>query len=262
MSIKKVFFYLGIYMTLYGCKTKQNVKEKTATKTVLTNNVSKNISKFYETKPNFKTIYIKADIDYKDDRQAQSVTADIKIEKDQRILVSVRFLGFTVAKALITPDQVQYYEKIGSKFFEGDYSSISQWLGTDLDFQKIQNMILGQPFENLNTIKCEQNIVNDIIEWQPKNQTDVQNQYFLSQNPLLLIKQLVSQAQKNRSITIDYRNHQQYQGGTIPKNIDISANQNAKNTTINIEFTKIAFNEEIAFSYSVPSGYEKLEIKQ
>jgi septin family protein len=28
-------------------------------------------------------------------------------------------------------------------YFEGDFSALSQWLGTDLDFNKIQNMLLG-----------------------------------------------------------------------------------------------------------------------
>jgi hypothetical protein len=30
-------------------------------------------------------------------------------------------------------------------FEEGDFSALSQWLGTDLDYNKIQNMLLGEP---------------------------------------------------------------------------------------------------------------------
>jgi hypothetical protein len=36
------------------------------------------------------------------------------------------------------------HEKINNSYFEGDFSSLSQWLGTDLDYSKIQNLLLGQ----------------------------------------------------------------------------------------------------------------------
>jgi hypothetical protein len=49
-----------------------------------------------------------------------------------------------MAKASITPTSVSYYEKIKGTYFEGDFSALSQWLGTDLDFNKIQNMLLGE----------------------------------------------------------------------------------------------------------------------
>ena len=46
-----------------------------------------------------------------------------------------------MAKALITPTKVSYYEKINNTYFEGDFSLLSNWLGTDLDFQKSSKFI-------------------------------------------------------------------------------------------------------------------------
>jgi hypothetical protein len=31
--------------------------------------------------------------------------------------------------------------KIKGTYFEGDFSALSQWLGTDLDYSKIQNLL-------------------------------------------------------------------------------------------------------------------------
>ena len=259
----KLLTFFATLLLCTACKTKQIIAPKSdAELPQNTNSAKQTIDAFYKNQPEFKTLYIKADIDYKDDRQAQSVTADIKIEKDKTILVSIRFLGFTVAKALLTPNKVQYYEKIGSKYFEGDFSTISQWLGTDLDFQKIQNMIIGQPFENLSNTTYNQSVVGQNIQLVPRNQNDIEQQYVLSQNPLLLVNQLVSQPKNKRQINIEYSNHEQYPPGTMPKNITIFATENTKNTSIKIEQTKVTFNEELTFGYSVPSGYEKLEIKQ
>jgi hypothetical protein len=63
---------------------------------------AKIIGNHYNNKSNFSTLYIRANAKYADDKQTQNVTAEIKIKKDEQILVSIRFLGITMAKALIT----------------------------------------------------------------------------------------------------------------------------------------------------------------
>lgn len=85
----------------------------------------------YAVPRNFSTAYIKASVRYEDAKNKQNVSAEIRIKKDEIILVSIRLLGITMAKALITPTEVKYYEKLNGKYFEGDYAMLSRWLGTD-----------------------------------------------------------------------------------------------------------------------------------
>jgi hypothetical protein len=51
---------------------------------------SKIIANHYNNKTDFSTLYIKADAKYSDDRSSQNVTAEIRIKKDEQILV-IRF---------------------------------------------------------------------------------------------------------------------------------------------------------------------------
>jgi hypothetical protein len=55
-----------------------------------------------------------------------------------------------MAKALITLIQLVIM-KIKGTYFEGDFSALSQWLGTDLDYSKIQKNLL----EALDDLKKE-----------------------------------------------------------------------------------------------------------
>jgi hypothetical protein len=48
---------------------------------------SKIIANHYNNKTDFSTLYIKADAKYSDDRSSQNVTAEIRIKKDEQILV-------------------------------------------------------------------------------------------------------------------------------------------------------------------------------
>ena len=114
-------------------------------------------------KSDFKTLYIKSNVKYNDEKQSQNLTAEIKIKKDEQILVSIRFLGITMAKALITPASVSYYEKLNSTYFEGDFSTLSKWLGTDLDFNKVQNILIGQAIDDLTKGKYQDSLVDQDI---------------------------------------------------------------------------------------------------
>ena len=134
--MKRISIVVLLAVFMVSCKSKSVVAEASIKSTHLT--ADKIIENHYNNKNNFSTLYIKSNARYADEKQTQNVTAEIRIKKDEQILVSIRFLGITMAKALITPTAVSYYEKINGSYFEGDFSGLSQWLGTDLDFNKIQ----------------------------------------------------------------------------------------------------------------------------
>ena len=54
---------------------------------------SKVIQQHYALPSDFKTINIRANAKYRDDKQSQSVSADIRIKKDEVIWVNVKFIG-------------------------------------------------------------------------------------------------------------------------------------------------------------------------
>jgi hypothetical protein len=133
--------YIGLvsFYFLVSCSAKKAVITEKVVNDKLT--ADKIIENHYKNKLNFNTLYIKSNVSYKDPNQSQNVTAEIKIKKNEIILVSIRILGITMAKALITPEKVQYYEKLNSSYFDGNYSALSKLLGTELDFQKVQNFL-------------------------------------------------------------------------------------------------------------------------
>ena len=69
-----------------------------------------------------------------------------------------------MAKAMITPTKVSYYEKINNTYFEGDFSMLSNWLGTDLDFNKVQNLFLGKAIDDLTKDKWVSEVVEKMFK--------------------------------------------------------------------------------------------------
>lgn len=251
-----IIIALGIF--LFSCNAKKAVvAEGNASEVVASTKVIEN---HYKLKRDFSTVYIKSSARYKDDKMSQGVSAEIRIKKDEQILVSVRFLGFTMAKALITPAQVKYYEKMGNKFFEGDYSTLSKWLGTELDFQKVQNMLIGEAMDDLTKGKYNTTIEENLYKLEDASNKNTSKSFYFEAANYLIKKQEVVQTKEDRRLQISYPNHKEYPEAVLPAQVIIDAIQGGKKININIDYNSVSFNENLTFPYSVPDGYERIYI--
>jgi DNA-binding protein len=249
-------------MALVSCKTQQAVviaaPEVPKTKRISAEEI---IANHYNNKINFATVYIKSNVRFSDEKQTQNVSAEIKIKKNEQILISVRFLGITMAKALITPATVSYYEKMNSTYFEGDFSGLSQWLGTDLDFSKIQNMLLGEAFDNLQQGKYTLSKSEQGFELADLQSEKTKKNYVLDMEKFQLKKQEISQPEQDRMIQVSYSERASFNEGAVPMQVLINALQAKGKTEISFNYNAVSFNEELSFPYSVPNGYKRILIK-
>lgn len=89
--MKKYIIIVLAASFMISCKSKAVAVQNNTTTEVVAKKDNKAIEKHYENKLDFSTLNIKASAKYEDEKQSQNVTADIKIEKDKQILISVRF---------------------------------------------------------------------------------------------------------------------------------------------------------------------------
>src|SRR5690606_25819263 len=124
--MKKYISLFLLTVILVSCKSKQVVSpmvDESVTAKVIVERYSKN-------QLNFNTLHIKGNTKY----GILSPSIDLRIKKDEMILVSVRvpIIAGTIVKAKVTPDQVSYYNNLEREYFEGDFDFLSNWLGTEL----------------------------------------------------------------------------------------------------------------------------------
>lgn len=251
------YFAILIVGVLFSCKSKVVLLEGKAKDALSSDQI---VASHYNNKKEFSTLYIKSNAHYEDEKQSQKITAEIKIKKDEKILISIRFIGITMAKALITPTEVKYYEKINNSFFQGDYTTLSRWLGSDLDFSKVQNMLLGEALDDLNKGKYTANIVDQMFKLKDSTDVNTIKEYFFESDKYLIKKQQITQKAQDRSLEIAYPNYADFNQILMPTNIIIDAIHNKAKTNIAIDYNSITFNEDLSFPYSVPEGYEQIFI--
>lgn len=259
--IKNIGFIMLVSFAglLTSCKAKKEViVGGNANKEIST---SKIIENHYANNKNFTTLYVKANASYKDEKQSQNVTAEIKIKKDEKILISVRFLGITMAKALITPNEVKYYDKINNDYFEGNYAGLSEWLGTDLDFQKVQNLLLGQAIDDLKKGDYKSVIEEQLYKLVTTKESKTNKTFYFESEHFLVKKEEIFQVAQDRKLLVNYPDYKEFPEAILPLKIIIEAIQKNEKTNINIDYKQFSFNEDLSFPYSVPDGYERIFIK-
>lgn len=245
---------LILSLTLTSCKTKQSVVSSEAD----SSKSAKEIIREYNRTDNldFETLHIKGSTSY----QIFNINLDIRIKKDEIILVSCRapIVG-TVIKAYVTPDYVSYYNKWDSEYFEGDYEILSDFLGTELDFQKVQNLLLGRTIDDLGREKFTLEIENNLYKLSSKRGS-LNKAYFFEPDHFRLKKQFAEQPSENRSASIEYSNYKIQNNTILPYSVLISSlNQKDKNE-FKVDYKTIDFNTQISFPYEIPSGYKQIEI--
>lgn len=246
-------------LTLVSCKSKSATIKSTKNISRLT--ADKIIEKHYNNKNKFITLYIKSNVRYANDKETQRVTAEIKIKRDEKILISIRFFGITMAKVLITPIGVSYYEKIGGSYFEGDFSALSQWLGTDLDFNKIQNMLTGEAIDDLSKGVYKESLEQQLYRLDDLSNTNTKKSFFFDPSNFLVKRQEIDQNLEERMIKISYLDNKIYNEFVLPSNVIIETHQKTGNTEIDLDYNTVTLNEELSFPYSVPNGYKRIIIK-
>jgi Domain of unknown function (DUF4292) len=257
----RLLFWVGFFcsLVLVSCKSKTAVVD--VSKNENRKSVNKIIENYYNNKNEFSTLYIKANVQYASEKQNQNVTAEIKLKKDEQILVSIRFLGITMAKASITPTKVSYYEKVKGTYYEGDFSALSQLLGTDLDFDKVQNMLLGRAIDNLKEGKYTETFADQVYKLDEASDGNTRKSFYIDGNNFTIIKQEITQTKEERMIQVVYANKKEFKEMTLPLTLNIDSYQKKAKAEINLEYNSVSFNEELSFPYSVPNDYKRIIIK-
>ncbi len=253
----KITYRLLIILMVISCKSAKTVSSDAeinsnlSAKQLIKNN-AKSIA-------NFKTLTAKVKADYSREDQSKGTTINLRMEKDKTIWMSA---PFSMAKVLITPKKVSFYNKLDNTYFEGDFKLLSDFVGTDLDFKKVQNILLGEALYDLKNDEYVASTFEKSYLLQPKEQGVLfEIFYLLNPTHFKMDSQQFAQPNENRILQIDYQDYQKVDRQTLPQNIKIIAVESLDETIIDLEFKSVVLNEKIRFPFRIPSGYKEIQIK-
>lgn len=251
-------YILIILVVFASCKSTKKVVSSTngiknlSAKQVAKKHVSSNFNK--------NTIDAKLKVNYKDSEENIGFSVRMKIKKDEVIYLKGSKI-ITVFKAKITPEKVSFYSPYKKNYFEGDFSMLKKILGTEINFEQLQNMLLGQSLLNPIKEKQELLITDKSYQLSPRNQPNLFDIFFqINSQHFKLNKQFLVNSFKNERLDISYPKYLQKDGVLFPKEMVINAKNDSKSTNINIQTNSVVFNTDLRINFRIPSGYKEIKL--
>lgn len=247
---------LTVTLLAFSCKSKKVVSDGTLDENLSAKAI---IRTHYENALEFKTLSGKMRIDYSDGEDSQGVAVSLRMEKDKAIWISA---PFGVVKAYITPGRVTFYNKLQNEYFDGDFAYLSKFVGMELDFEQVQNLLLGQALLDLKDAKYEASLTGINYQLKPKKPLELFKVLFqIEPKNFRMASQQLSQPIKKRLLQINYTDYQKINKGVLPLKIAVAAINIDQRSTIDIEYRNIEFDRPLSFPYKIPSGFDEIKLK-
>ena len=148
MNKSKVVYWLFIIFIgslTFSCKVqeKNNVKLK-----IKTRSPNFLVKKLKSNEFQFETISAKAAVSVIDSAdKKKSFKTHIRIRKDSVIWMSITSFSIEAARVTITKDSVKFINRLNKEYFIGDFSYINRVFGTDLDYQMMEALLIGNSLD-------------------------------------------------------------------------------------------------------------------
>jgi outer membrane biogenesis lipoprotein LolB len=257
-QFSKAFSILLIAILLTNCKSAKSViasgeaSDKLSAKQVIKQHQKNDLD--------FKTLKAKVKVKLTQGDKEQGVSFNLRMEKDEVIWLSESILS--MARMMITPDKVRFYNKLDNEYFDGDYKLLSDFVGVDLDYMKVQNILLGQAIYNLKEEPHQVSVNDNSYALSPKDQNALIDLFYLINPSHFKMDRLeLYQQLKRRMLQVDYSSYQEVEKQILPKNIRIVAVEDADEVAVTMEFKSVSLNNEVRFPFNIPSGYKEIVIK-
>jgi hypothetical protein len=225
---------------------------------------------------NFDRLNAKLAVEALVDSTSESFTVNLRIKRDSIIWMSISKLGIEGARILITKDSVKFTNSISKKYFRGDFAYISQMLNTELDFEILQSLLIGnsvtfydeeeklKPGVNdcqytLGTIRKKK--LRRVMEKGKELKEPVQSIYLIPET-YKISRILFYDFNPDRSLDAHYGEFEKVDSlQWFPQKMNYVIKAQ-KNISIDIKYSKVSLNAEQTFPFKIPNNYEPIENKK
>ena len=256
-NLTKNTVYLFLLLIVFqACKSIAILPTNSPIKNV---NIEALASKIRSNYPKVNNVRSRIKATYNNGKRKQQIIVQFRMESKKKLWLSATMI-IPIAKLLVTPNKVSFYEKFQKTYFEGNYDLINTPFNTNFVFSDLENIFLGKPFLNPDQGRWKQisNPQYYILIPQGKR-LGIKPTLFFDPVSFLLKEQRFFVPGTNYNITIKYLRHIKIEGKSLPSLIKITFFDGNQSQTLELEFNRIDFIENLNFPFEIPNGYSKIK---
>jgi hypothetical protein len=275
MKKTKLVYWFAIFtlaLVLFSCKIQEKekvkVKIKARSSKFLVNKLKTNEFKF-------ETISAKASITVLDtSNKKTSFKTHLRIRKDSVIWMSITAIGLEAARVVITEDSIKFIDRMKKQYFLGDFKYINKLLGTELDYQMLEALLIGNSLDfnekeklharvdrkkalyYLSTEK-KRKIKKEREKEKEKIKKDAQV-LWLDPISFKIKELLLTSPETKRSLSGFYAEYKLVETQLIPDKIRFELSSKSS-STIEVDYAKFSSGKSLSFPFKISSKYVQLQ---
>lgn len=244
-SYPALLLFLLILFSSCGGTRIDGVKVKKMSARSLINNVEDGF-------PDYETFSSRARVKFTGSDRKTSFTAHIRLEKNKRIWLSISpALNIEVGRALITPDSIKVIDRINKEYTEAPFNSIQNYLDYPVDFQLLQELLLGTHIPDLSDEKSK---INEKAHLLRKENQSVQNLLWIDPFQYHIKKMDIYDIKNRQKMSVQQEKYNKQADGFFSEERSIVL-KSPESSEIHITFSRVSFNKDVEFPFSVPEKY-------
>jgi Domain of unknown function (DUF4292) len=206
--------------------------------------------------PVWNTFKCKAKVKLKTNGDNKSFSTNFRLKKNTDTWASVymTIIG-ELARAYATPDSIMLMNKLNDKYYNYNTSDLQQVLGLPIAYSSIQDYILGNaPSKTAPQMIGKKNDKGFAIKLIEPGMSTV-----LTYNVDSTLKSVVvigNANQKSYSMKYNLSDYEQTEKGMFSTNRYIYMLENGKETIVQLELSKIEYEQALEFPFTVPAHFK------
>jgi len=162
-----------------------------------------------------------------------------------------------LARVLVTPEQVQFYEKIKRQYASLNYKKLEELLGVKVAYTMLENILTAKPVvaRALKRSKLSHNNNTYVFSYSRKGMS---LQFVYDASFRLVEQRLVS---NETTISVVYDTYQKINTQWIPKTLRMTLYDKKGETSLTLNAKQTELNEALKMPFKIPEGYTPILIQ-
>lgn len=249
-SILVIFIFL---LSLAACKSKKDAVGIVEAINIKSLNQGVKTSVF-----DYEFFSAKARMQYADKSMNQGFTANIRMQKDEFIWMTLTGpFGIEGARILITKNKVQIIDRINRVYYDQPFSFVANYVPFDVDLAFLQNMIVANPLQEEMPKQKVAEVENKYLAM--GNLGSVGSIYYILPELFKYHKVEMKDNKQDREIVMDFDDYKALDSFYFPYQRMYVFNENGNKVSVNMNFAKAKIEDKLDYSFSIPENYKKVE---
>lgn len=217
----------------------------------------------------FQTLSARLRLDFSDKKMDFSTRAQLKMIHDDRLQLSVQFLGMEMFRFEISNDSIKVLDRRNKRYVAERYDKLKEEMRVEFNFHNLQALFTNQVF-----VPGEKNISNrhfrrfrmtkeeDRASLKLKDTQGMLYTFTADGNEKLL-STVIENTRHRQVMTWDYKQFQKSGAYQFPMKMtaSLSIGDQLQGMAV-LNFSSPEINQPLKIDFHIPSGYEKVTLEQ